>query len=127
MHPDTHPEDENAPEKFRDLVAAYEVLSDPKKRKAYDDALRRPQQNFQWTPRGQNQGERPMQYGVDPNIMRNIEVDLSEERMKNAWRAYKERWKREEESIRKLEEKKLVRFLFKKIKLNAVIFEYVFF
>ena len=111
MHPDTHPEDENAPEKFRELVAAYEVLSDPKKRKVYDDALRTPQQNFHsWTgPRGQNQSERTMQYGVDPRIMRNIEVDLSEERMKNAWRAYKESWKREEESIRKLEEKKLVR------------------
>ena len=29
LHPDAHPDDENAPEKFRELVAAYEVLSDP--------------------------------------------------------------------------------------------------
>ena len=51
------------------------------------------------------------QYGVDPRIMRNIEVDLSEERMKAAWESYKDRWKREEEALKQLEEKKLVIFL----------------
>ena len=33
----------------------------------------------------------------------NIEVDLSEERMKKAWQAYRERWIREEENRRNLE------------------------
>ena len=32
LHPDTLPEDNEAPEKFRELVEAYEVLSDPEKR-----------------------------------------------------------------------------------------------
>jgi hypothetical protein len=40
--------------------------------------------------------------------MRHVNVDLSEERMKTAWLAYKQRWIREEEQIQKLEEKKLV-------------------
>ena len=36
MHPDRNPDDESANEKFQDLGAAYEVLSDPDKRKLYD-------------------------------------------------------------------------------------------
>ena len=47
-------------------------------------------------------------YGVDPEIGRKIDVDLSEERMKRSWEAYKIRWEREEERRRELEEKKLV-------------------
>ncbi|CAJ0581666.1 unnamed protein product, partial [Mesorhabditis spiculigera] len=35
-HPDRHPDDEEAHEKFQDLAAAYEVLSDKKKRSVYD-------------------------------------------------------------------------------------------
>ena len=110
LHPDTHPDDEDAPEKFRELVTAYEVLSDPEKRKAYDKIRHKPQSSssfHQWSPPGHH--NQKQQYGVDPNIMRNIEVDLSEERMKKAWQAYKERWIREEDARRRLEEKKLVR------------------
>ena len=47
-------------------------------------------------------------YGVDPEFGRTIDVDLSEERMKKAWEAYKIRWDKEEENLRALEEKKLV-------------------
>ena len=62
-------------------MAAYEVLSDQKKRKAYDEALKRPNRDFQWTPKRQAHSDHKQQYGVDPRIMRNIEVDLSEEQL----------------------------------------------
>ena len=38
-------------------------------------------------------------YGVDPEFGRKIDVDLSEERMKRSWEAYKIRLEREEERI----------------------------
>ena len=35
-HPDTHPGDKAKESKFKDITTAYETLSDPAKRKAYD-------------------------------------------------------------------------------------------
>ena len=47
-------------------------------------------------------------HGVDPAFGRRVDIDLSEDRMKKAWEAYKIRWESEEENRRILEEKKLV-------------------
>ena len=41
-HPDLHPNDANAAAKFKEINEAHEVLSDPKKRQAYDYELDHP-------------------------------------------------------------------------------------
>ena len=42
FHPDRNHGDKKAEEKFKELAGAYEILSDPRKRREYDDALAGP-------------------------------------------------------------------------------------
>ena len=39
-HPDTNPEDPQSGERFKEIQRAYEVLSNPEKRREYDDQFR---------------------------------------------------------------------------------------
>lgn len=59
-HPDLHPDDPKAQERFSEISEAYEVLSDKEKRKKYDQFGHN--MNFQ---NGQNFD--PSSYGFDPN------------------------------------------------------------
>ncbi len=103
LHPDTNPTDPNAPDNFRILAAAYEVLSDAEARKKYD-AERIPERRIDArAPFGKSSGQRPPR-----TVYRHVEVDLSPERMKAAFEAYKARWEQEEENLRKLDEKKKI-------------------
>ncbi|MGR6915393.1 DnaJ domain-containing protein [[Actinomadura] parvosata] len=42
LHPDLHPGDTAAAERFKEVTEAYDVLSDPRRRQAYDLSGRRP-------------------------------------------------------------------------------------
>ena len=37
FHPDLHPHDEKAESEFKEINEAYEILSDPQKKKSYED------------------------------------------------------------------------------------------
>jgi tetratricopeptide (TPR) repeat protein len=46
-HPDLHPGDPDAPERFREIIAAHALLRDPKQRATYDRLLQLERQQFQ--------------------------------------------------------------------------------
>jgi len=54
-HPDVNPGDQQSAEKFKGISEAFDVLSDPEKRKKYDELghfFRQAQQSGQWHPTG---------------------------------------------------------------------------
>eukprot|EP00095_Tigriopus_kingsejongensis_P006210 maker-scaffold388_size188554-snap-gene-0.18 protein:Tk06210 transcript:maker-scaffold388_size188554-snap-gene-0.18-mRNA-1 annotation:"chaperone protein dnaj" len=105
-------------EKFRELAAAYEVLSNLESRQEYDQDRKqgqtqeRQQYPGKSEPKGDPRDSRAgdahhSRYGVHPDFGRSVDVDMSPERMAKAWEAYKIRWEHDEGRKQELEELKL--------------------
>ncbi len=58
-HPDANPEDPRAEERFKEVQQAYEVLSDEKKRREYDEGLRTSSRGSPGRPRSRESASRP--------------------------------------------------------------------
>lgn len=82
-HPDANPEDPRTEERFKEIQQAYEVLSNPRKRREYDEGLR--------TPPGESPSGRPRARrgaGRTTTGGANSTVDLSDllDKLKDAFR-----------------------------------------
>jgi curved DNA-binding protein CbpA len=58
-HPDANPDDPQAPEHFKEIQQAYEVLSNEKKRREYDEELRTSSRGSPGRPRSRENSSRP--------------------------------------------------------------------
>ena len=58
-HPDANPEDPRAEERFKEVQRAYEVLSDEKKRREYDEGLRTSSRGSPGRSRSRERSSRP--------------------------------------------------------------------
>lgn len=115
FHPDLNPG--QADEKFRELASAYEVLSHADTRRQYDvERQQRAQQGLgHEVPRNKadpadyqyRHASRRTRSGFKPDFGRQVDVDMSPERMARAWEAYKLRWEEEAARRQELDEMKL--------------------
>jgi|SRR5215213_1896726 len=78
-HPDTNPDDLQAPEHFKEIQKAYEVLSNEKKRREYGEELRTSSSGSPGRPRSRESSSRPRaRAGGKTGGESTYTVDLSE-------------------------------------------------
>ena len=78
-HPDANPEDPRAEERFKEVQRAYEVLSDEKKRREYDEGLRTSSRGSPGRSRSRESASRPRARADESTGGGNTHtVDLSE-------------------------------------------------